>query len=100
MVAAFIVKTAIQNNICDGGGGGGIFCYNASPKFFGCIIKENETDDVGGGLYAKIASSPEFYNCSFMGNVAEFGAGCYLRSESSPIMENVDATSCRRNFIF
>ena len=85
-----IIKDCIiQNNTGDNGGGGGIFCYNASPKFYGCIITENETDDVGGGVYARTGSSPQFFSCEFFNNVAEYGAGCYLRDESDPFMENV-----------
>ena len=85
-----IVKDCIiQDNTGDDGGGGGIFCYDASPIFYGCLITENETDDVGGGLYSRTGSSPQFFNCEFFDNVAEYGAGCYLRDESDPYMEDV-----------
>ena len=79
----------IRDNVANEGGGGGIFCYESSPTFVGCTIFGNETDDVGGGLYSRSSSSPEFYDCIFYDNLAEFGGGCYLRNESTPIMDNV-----------
>ncbi len=84
-----IKDCVIQNNTANEGGGAGIFCYDSSPIFSGCMIKENETDDVGGGLYARDGSSPSFFDCIFFDNIAEFGGGCYLKSLSTPFMENV-----------
>ena len=40
-------------------------------------------------MYARDGSSPSFFDCIFMDNTAEFGGGCYLKSSSSPVMENV-----------
>ncbi|MFL2989787.1 MAG: right-handed parallel beta-helix repeat-containing protein [Candidatus Neomarinimicrobiota bacterium] len=79
----------ITNNSGDEGGGGGVFCYEASPVIVGCVISENETDDVGGGLYARF-SNLSISNTKFISNEADLGAGCYLRNESIPTLNNVE----------
>lgn len=79
----------IKNNSGNEGGGGGIFCYEASPTISGCIITENSTDDVGGGLYARF-SNLSISNTKFISNEADLGAGCYLRNESIPNLNNVE----------
>ena len=79
----------ITNNSGDEGGGGGVFCYEASPTIIGCVISENETDDVGGGLYARF-SNLSISDTKFISNEADLGAGCYLRNESVPSLNNVE----------
>lgn len=79
----------ITNNTGNEGGGGGIFCYEASPTITGCKITENSTDDVGGGLYARF-SNLSISDTRFISNEADLGAGCYLRNESIPNLENVE----------
>ena len=53
----------IDNNAY-GGGGGGVFCYNASPLFYNTIIRDNITDDV------EVVSMLEMIKSSLM--VAKF----------------------------
>ena len=52
-VKSIIKDLIITNNTGDEGGGGGIFCYEASPIITGCLIINNTTNDVGGGFVHK-----------------------------------------------
>ncbi|MDG1223410.1 MAG: right-handed parallel beta-helix repeat-containing protein, partial [Candidatus Marinimicrobia bacterium] len=87
--APILKDLIITNNSGNEGGGGGVFCYEASPIIIGCVISENSTDDVGGGLYARF-SNLSISNTKFISNEADLGAGCYLRNESIPSLDNVE----------
>lgn len=60
-------------------GGGGIYCYNSSPKILNNIISNNVAD-YGGGIYCNWYSSPTISNNVISGNRANerYGAiACY-----------------------
>jgi hypothetical protein len=59
-------------------GGGGIFCYDSSPKIRNCVINNNSAV-FGGGICCSCGSNATITNCTISGNSAEFGGGisCY-----------------------
>jgi len=55
--------------------GGGIYCYNSSPKIVGCTIAGN-TASYGGGINIQGNPGPLITNCTISGNTAtEDGGG-------------------------
>ena len=57
--------------------GGGIYCVDASPSIYHCIIKDNLAGDDGGGIYC-VYASPSIANCIFSGNTTGHnGGGAY-----------------------
>jgi len=68
------------------GSGGGIRCYQSSPKISNCIISDNSAAH-GGGIYfnggAPGASAPILLGCVLAGNHANspsgFGGGIYIQ---------------------
>ncbi len=77
-------------------GGGGIYCYRASPRIMGCAIVDNEVSGIyskGGGLRSDYAS-PTLIDCRFSANRAPIGGAIYcdlvgLRVEGCTFTDNV-----------
>lgn len=67
--------------------GGGIGCFDSSPKIAYSVI-ENNSADYGAGIYVK-GSSPIIENCAIENNSAEnYGGGICARNNSNPIVRN------------
>ncbi len=54
--------------------GGGIHCYQASPIVVGCEFVNNTASDAGGAMSVNSAS-PQFRDCTFSSNWAYWGGG-------------------------
>jgi len=71
--------------------GGGIFCYQSSPRLENLMITNNIAEDFGGGIYCEWNSNPNMVSVTIANNWADEGGGIYL-SSSNPTMENVTIT--------
>ena len=80
--------------------GGGIYCHNASPTIFNCIVRFNRADPLGwmengegGGIYC-YSSLPVIDNCTISNNIAQgqgitytYGGGIFCLHSSPFIKE-------------
>ena len=105
-----IINGKAPNDIYGDPVGGGIYCYNSSPKIKNCQISYNSANIVkvvdqygttynygkGGGLYCIYGSSPQIYNCIFSYNEAGVhGGGIYCDSQSNPVIIDSDIINNR-----
>jgi len=75
-----IVGFTIQNGEVNNGGG--IFCWNASPRVSHCYIRYN--NGVSGGGILVVDASPTFEYCIIYENIGEIGGG--LAAINSTVM--------------
>ncbi|MFH1690922.1 MAG: right-handed parallel beta-helix repeat-containing protein [Candidatus Eisenbacteria bacterium] len=70
------------------GNGAGAYLWKCHATFEGCVFDGNAAPMVnghGGGLFCRDAlSAPDVLSCTFVGNIAEHGAGVYCDNGSSP----------------
>ncbi|MBU0641220.1 MAG: right-handed parallel beta-helix repeat-containing protein [Planctomycetes bacterium] len=71
-----------------GDDGGGVACFESSPKLTNCTIRWNSADDEGGGVCCRYNSNPTLAACAISGNSARDGGGLSCRSNSSPTISN------------
>lgn len=71
----------------NGGEGGGIYNYAASPTILNCIITGN-TASAGGGMYNTYFATPYFINCLIAGNSAGNGGGIFNYYSGLPRLIN------------
>jgi len=64
-----------------GSSGGGAYCYESSPAFTHCVIRNNEAN-YGGGVYC-LSSSATFTNCTISGNSSGNDGGGVLFNSST-----------------
>jgi len=70
-------------------GGGGMLCYDSSPRLTNCTFSENVVDSVGSGGGMKCYnSSPTLTGCMFSGNCAMNGGGIHS------MLSSVRLSSC------
>jgi hypothetical protein len=68
-------------------GGGGVFCFGASPTIRDCVFSANVHYGFGGGLYAE-SSSLALVNCVFDHNDADiYGGGAFFMNASPKLLE-------------
>ncbi len=63
--------------------GGGVRIDGASPIFNNCWITNCQTSVSGGGVYVGGGGSPTFSDCRFVGNVAGWGGGLFIKEASA-----------------
>jgi hypothetical protein len=86
---------SIINGLAWNEDGGGILCYDSSPKIRNCIIKNNsaELHMIGGGNGGGIAlinSGAKIFNCAIISNSSDFyGGGIY-----GEVGDNATITNC------
>nr|NQU93724.1 T9SS type A sorting domain-containing protein [Bacteroidota bacterium] len=79
---------SIDNSIGgDGDKGSGIYILGSSPKFVHCLIQNNSAN-YGAGIYCDSLSSPEVISCSFKNNTSNVsGGGLYGIQTDSLILQ-------------
>jgi len=84
-----VLGLTIKNGFGRGGGGGGIYCRNASPTISKNIIINNTANGDGGGIYCRYAS-PMILDNKIKENAADDdGGGIYCRYSSATIIGNI-----------
>jgi predicted outer membrane repeat protein len=68
--------------------GGGIYCYNSSPRLENVTIIGNTAADNGGGIYCNDNSNPKLMNVTIIGNSSYYGGGIYCYN-SDPCLIDV-----------
>lgn len=79
--------------------GGGIGCYESSPRITNCLITENKVSGMGGGIFCSSGSAPTITDCTIRDNTAQDsfdpmfgynwygeGGGIYCEENSSPLI--------------
>jgi len=89
-ISGFTITNGKGSMCTEGLGGGGVYCYKASPTIENCIITENSADYGGGFLAEYSGSSPTITNCTVNYNTAltRSGGGIYFRYCDSPLVIN------------
>ncbi|MCH2144501.1 MAG: right-handed parallel beta-helix repeat-containing protein [Phycisphaerales bacterium] len=68
--------------------GGGIYCYEASPRIVNCEVVGVAIEGHGAGMLV-MRCSPEIESCRFIGGIADgHGGGMYILDSSSPTITN------------
>jgi len=70
-----------------GGGGGGVYVHNGSPKLTNCTIVGNSAGYGGGGMLNE-NSNPILANCTFVGNSVERLGAAIFNIGSNPSLTN------------
>ncbi len=83
----WIVCCRIEGN--QGGAGGGVFSWLASPRVESCIFVENHAG--GGGGMASDGGDPEVVHCVFIENTAQRGGGLALWNTGANVESTVFA---------
>jgi len=97
-----ITNCTITDNTGSGrspGNGGGIYCYESSPKITTCTISGNYVGS-GGGIYCRGSSNPVVTSCTITGNSAKSdGGGIYCDSTSGSKVTNctISGNAAKRN---
>ncbi len=69
--------------------GGGIYCYNSSPRLENITITSNSAKYGGGGIFCRKYSNPILLNVTIIDNYAEVYGGGIFCWDSNPSLENV-----------
>ncbi len=87
----FTIKNGYGPNILDGrytySVGGGIYCYDCSPKIVNCIVTNNIAVHYGGGIYFRLGS-PTLQNCIISTNKVNGDGGGVWYGYGTPIMDS------------
>jgi parallel beta-helix repeat protein len=68
--------------------GGGIYCYESSPKIINNIIRGNSPNVSGGGIACWVSSHPTISNNIIKENSTQYGGGIEIWNNSSPKITN------------
>ncbi|MFZ0034922.1 MAG: hypothetical protein WAK60_08055 [Sedimentisphaerales bacterium] len=82
VISGLTIKNA---RITTGYNGAGIYCFNSSPIFRNCIIKNSRATGSGGGICFDYGSA-SVINCIIMGNTADYYGGGISCRFSSPLL--------------
>lgn len=85
------------NTTYSGGHGSGIYCYKANPLLENCIITRNSTASYGGGIYSYY-SSPVIKNSVLFDNSAYEGGGLYAYLHAPVIDHCVIDNNCASTY--
>lgn len=92
---SLIEKNSICGNHAEGDyppiterGGGGIYCFYASPVIMDNYIANNTTPRKGGGIFCRYSASPIIQNNFIGGNKAKIGGGVDCYENSFPEISN------------
>jgi uncharacterized protein (TIGR02145 family) len=84
---ACIIGFTIRNGLS--GNGGGINCYNASPRILNCRIIGNTASNWGGGLCFDQNAQSQIENCVIDSNTANYGGGIFCEVNSDIVITDV-----------
>jgi len=80
-------RLKIYNNTANENGGG-IYCYHSHPMLQKVTISNNSAYESGGGFYCYDNSVPRLQNVTITNNSASYGGGIFCHLNSSPYLVN------------